>query len=68
MATKCTAEAMKQIQALRTMYPWAVYKRVEGERLVVAVFNYRADAKEYAKKDPDNLTAVDASGCWWEQI
>lgn len=63
MATKCTKEAMGQIQKLRTRYPWAI---VDNDQIVIAVYNYKADAREHAKRDPNNLAMFDASGVIWE--
>ena len=65
MTAKCTSEAIKQVKALRTRYPWAV---ANNDQVVVAVFNYRAEAKQFASKDKDNLVAFDASGCIFEEI
>lgn len=59
MTHKCTPEALKQARKLRTSFPWAV---ANNEQIVVAVFNYRDEAKGFAKRDPKNLVAYDASG------
>lgn len=61
---KATAEAIRQVQALRTRYPWAV---VDNNQVVVQVFNYRAEAKAFERLDPANRTAFDASGCIFEE-
>ena len=60
---KTTAEAIKEVQALRTRYPWAV---VNNDQVVVRVFNYRAEAKAFERTDPNNLKAFDASGVVFE--
>lgn len=65
MTIKCTPEVMAQLQSLRTRYPWAVENR---DQVVVAVFNYRAEARQFARRDPNNLTAFDASGAIWEVV
>lgn len=62
---RATQEAIEQIQALRTRYPWAV---VGPDQTVIAVFNYRAEAKEFARRDPDNRTAFDASGVIFDAL
>ena len=65
MTRKVTPAAMKQVLSLRTRFPWAV---VNSDQIVVAVFNYKAEAKHYAKTDPQNLTVFDASGVIWEEL
>jgi hypothetical protein len=64
MMKKCTPAAMAQVKKLRTAYPWAVSN---ANGVVIAVFNYRADAKEYARKDR-TLTAFDASNVLWCEV
>lgn len=61
---KAPAEAIKQVHALRTRYPWAV---VNNDQVVVRVFNYRAEAKTFERTDPNNLRAFDASGVIFEE-
>lgn len=61
---KVTAEAIKDVCALRTRYPWAV---VNNDQVVVRVFNYRAEAKAFERTDPHNLKAFDASGVVFEE-
>lgn len=61
---KATAEAIKEVKALRTRFPWAV---VNNDQVVVHVFNYRAEAKAFERTDPNNLTAFDASGVVFEE-
>lgn len=65
MTQKVTPAAMKQVLSLRTRFPWAV---VNSDRVAVAVFNYKAEAVHYAKAEPQNLTAFDASGVIWEEL
>lgn len=62
---KCTKEAMQQVRQLRTRFPWAV---VNNDQIIVAVFNYRAEAKEFWKRDKENLAFFDASGCVFEEV
>lgn len=63
--TKCTKAAMMQVEMLRTRYPWAV---VNNDQIIVAVFNYRDEAKKFVSQDPDNLAAFDASGVIFESL
>ena len=59
MAHKCTKEAFAQVAGLRTRYPWAVGG---NGQIVIALFNYRAEAKQFAQQKPNDRVAYDASG------
>ena len=61
---KATTEAIKEVKALRTRFPWAV---VNNDQVVVHVFNYRSEAKAFERTDPNNLTAFGASGVVFEE-
>ena len=65
MTQKVTKAAMQQVQSLRTRYAWAV---VNSQQIVVAVYNYKAEASHYAKTDPQNLKVFDASCVLWEEL
>ena len=60
---KCTKAAFEQVRQLRTRYPWAVSG---DEQIIVRVFNYATEAKNYAKAK--GYIAFDASGVIFEEV
>lgn len=62
---KCTAAAFEQAKKLRTRYPWAV-ARPDG--VLIGVFNYRDDAKAFARQFPNDAVAFDATGATFELV
>lgn len=60
---KCTSEVFAKIPLLRTSFPYGV---VDSNQVCIGIFNFRADAKNFVKEDPDNRSLFDASGCLFE--
>lgn len=51
--------------SIRTQYPWAV---VNQDQIVIEVFNYRAEAKNFVAMDKAHRKAFDASGCIFVEV